>query len=80
MQYKRALLTLYQTTHLRLVQIQSICRRQNNCILKTEILWVENVVGKGSNAGYQHFLLFSQYFQKASFFKVVKIRDCVVNG
>ena len=27
---------------------------------------VENIVGKGENAGYQHFLLFSQCFQKAS--------------
>ena len=25
---------------------------------------VENVVGKGENAGYQHFLLFPQCFQK----------------
>ena len=24
---------------------------------------VENIVGKGENAGYQHFLLFPQYFQ-----------------
>ena len=29
---------------------------------------VENIVGKGENAGYQHFLLFPQCFQKASFF------------
>ena len=28
--------------------------------------WVENTVGKGEN-GYQHFLLFPQCFQKASF-------------
>ena len=28
---------------------------------------VENTVGKGENAGYQHFLLFPQCFQKASF-------------
>ena len=27
---------------------------------------VENIVGKGGNAGYQHFLLFSQCFQKSS--------------
>ena len=27
---------------------------------------VENTVGKGENAGYQHFLLFPQCFQKAS--------------
>ena len=24
----------------------------------------ENIVGKGENAGYQHFLLFPQYFQR----------------
>ena len=28
---------------------------------------VENFVGKRKNAGYQHFLLFPQCFQKASF-------------
>ena len=27
----------------------------------------ENIVGKGENAGYQHFLLFPPHFQKASF-------------
>ena len=27
---------------------------------------VENIVGKGENAGYQHFLLFPQCFEKAS--------------
>ena len=27
---------------------------------------VENIVGKGENVGYQHFLLFPQFFQKAS--------------
>ena len=29
---------------------------------------VENIVGKGENAGYQHFLLFPQCFQKSSVF------------
>ena len=28
---------------------------------------VENIVGKGENAGYQHFVLFPQCFQKAPF-------------
>ena len=28
---------------------------------------VETAVGKGENAGYKHFLLFQQCFQKASF-------------
>ena len=27
---------------------------------------VENIVGKGKNAGYQHFLVFTQCFQKPS--------------
>ena len=27
---------------------------------------VENIVGKGENSGYQHFLLFPQCFEKAS--------------
>ena len=27
---------------------------------------IENMVGKGENAGYQHFLLFLQCFQKAN--------------
>ena len=34
---------------------------------------VENIVGKGENAGYQHFLLFPQRFLKGFFQK-----DCVV--
>ena len=33
-------------------------------------------MGKGENAGYQHFLLFPQCFQKASFSESLKIRDC----
>ena len=36
--------------------------------------WVENIVGKGENAGYQHFLFFSQCFQKASFSGLLKVR------
>ena len=35
--------------------------------------WVENSVGKGENAGYQHFLLFPR-FQKASFSGVLKVK------
>ena len=34
---------------------------------------VENTVGKGENAGYQHFLLFLQCFQKASFSGASKV-------
>ena len=34
---------------------------------------VENIVGIGENAGYQHFLLFPQCFQKASFQEWLKV-------
>ena len=35
--------------------------------LKFALGRVENIVGKGENAGYQHFLPFPPCFQKASF-------------
>ena len=35
---------------------------------------VENIVGKGENAGYQHFLLFPQWFQKPSCPRSLKVR------
>ena len=34
---------------------------------------VENIVGKGENAGYQHFLLFPQCFQKVSLSGLLKV-------
>ena len=33
---------------------------------------VRNIMGKGQNAGYLHFLLFPQWFEKASFPDVSK--------
>ena len=35
--------------------------------LELVLLRVENIAGKGENAGYQHFLLFPQCFLKATF-------------
>ena len=35
---------------------------------------IENTVGKGENAGYQHFPLFPLSFQKASFLGSLKVR------
>ena len=34
---------------------------------------VENIAGKGENAGFQHFLLFPQCFQKASYIGSLKV-------
>ena len=49
-----------------------------NVYLKFDEGMAENIVGKGENAGNQHFLLFLQCFQKSSFIGVVKSRDCLV--
>ena len=38
----------------------------------------ENIVGKGENTGYQHFLLFPQYFIKL-LFKELENTGCLVN-
>ena len=40
---------------------------------------VDNTVGNGENAGYQHFLLFP-VFCKTFFFRVIKSKDCVVKS
>ena len=50
-------------------QIESMCRPQNKCDSKTEVFYGMDWkhCGKGENAGYQHFLLFPQCFQKFSF-------------
>ena len=41
--------------------------------MKFVLEMVENIVGKGENACYQHFLLFKQNFQKASFSRSLKV-------
>ena len=40
---------------------------------------VENIMGKGENAGYQHFLLFPKCFHSL-FFKVIQSWNCVVKS
>ena len=39
---------------------------------------VEKIVGKGENAGYQHFLILFTIFSKGFFLRVIKSQDCVV--
>ena len=66
-------LNLYQTTKF------LICpnsRQKNNNDSKIEFVLgrIENIVGKGENAGDQHFLLFPQCFLKLSFPEVLEER------
>ena len=58
------ILTLYQTSLFFAWPIESICWLQN---IKFVFHRVQNIVEKGKNPGYQHFLLFPQFFQKACF-------------
>ena len=39
---------------------------------------IENIFGKGENAGYQHFSPFPKMFSNASFLRVFESWDCVV--
>ena len=41
--------------------------------LKFVLGGMENIVEKGENAGYQHFLVFQQCFQKACFSRSLKV-------
>ena len=41
---------------------------------------VENIVGKGENAGYQHFFLFPKCFQEPSFSRLLKVGACVLKS
>ena len=36
---------------------------------------VENIVGKGENDDYQHFLLFPEWFSKGYFLRAIESRD-----
>ena len=49
----------------------------NNINVTEELKFVlkreENIVGKGESAGYQHFLLFPQCFQKTSYTGLLKV-------
>ena len=40
---------------------------------KFVLVWVENIVGKGENTGYQYFLLPPQCFQKPSLLRLLKV-------
>ena len=48
--------------------------------LKVVFYRIENIVGKEENVGYQHCLLFSQYFLKDFFLQCLKSGHCVVMG
>ena len=43
------------------------------CLKNLVLGRVQNIVEKGENAGYQHFLLFPQCFQKASYTGSLKV-------
>ena len=56
-------------------KLQAFAEDKINVTQKLEVALerVENLVGKGENAGFQHLLLFPQYFQKATFSGSLKV-------
>ena len=59
-----SLLTLSQTTNLRLFQTKRVCRRQFQTYREKLSKLVENTEGKGEIARNEQFLLFPQCFQQ----------------
>ena len=61
-----------------LTKFKAFADNKTILIKKLKFIWerVENTVGKGENAGYQHFLLLLQCFQKLSFPEVFKVGLC----
>ena len=58
-----------------MVQNERVADDKSNLAKKLKFVLgrVENIVGKGENAAYQHFLLFPQCFQKASVLGSLKV-------
>ena len=58
-----------------LLKLKAFADDKTNAIrtLKFTLWRVENTVGKGENAGYQHFLLFPLCFQKVSCIVSLKV-------
>ena len=68
-------LTLSQTTIFSLTKLKPFADNKLNTAKMMISLFdkVENTVGNGENAGYQHFLLFPQSFRKPSSFGTLKV-------
>ena len=66
---KRALNSIPHNIILDLSKLKAFADDKTNMAEKLKFILegVENIVGKGENAGYHHFHLFQQCFQKASF-------------
>ena len=69
-------LTLYQRTKKDWSKLKVSAEDKINVIEKLKFVLerIEDSVGKGENAGYQHFLLFPQCLEKDSCFKVRIVR------
>ena len=71
-----SLLTLYQNDKiLDWSKLKAFVDDKINVTEKFKFLFerVESIVGKGENAGYQHFLLFPKCFQKHSYTGLLKV-------
>ena len=72
---KDRLTTLPNDIFLDLSKLKAFADNNINVTQKKTVVFarIENIVGKGENAGYQHFPLFPKCFQKLSFFGSLKV-------
>ena len=66
--------SLPYNTFLEWSKLKAFADKNVNVVYQQEFFlgWIENILGKGQNASYQNFLVFPQWFQNSSFFRVVK--------
>ena len=74
-EWVKAYLTLLNDKILALTKLKAFAddKFSKTIMVITAFDMVENIVGKGENAGYQHFLPFPQCFQKASYTGSLKV-------
>ena len=62
------------------IQEQTVSFDDRSCVAKMSKFGfdvLENIIGKGENAGYRHFSPFATLFSKALFLRVIKSLECI---
>ena len=67
--------SLPNTKFLNWSKLKAFADNKSNVTEKLKFVFgrIENIVGTGENAGYQHFLHFTQCFRKASILQLLKV-------
>ena len=58
---------ILDSTNLNAFEDNKLKKKKKNQMMISFFRWLEKLLGRGENAGYQHFLLFPRCFQRVSF-------------